>query len=148
MGYEQTQTGPWKYLGYLVAAGIAPGLWTASDEALAVLAIGGVMLLVVVVCEGFSRMTIRDEGDRLGVYFGPPPVWWTRIPYREILSAEPARTTFLDGWGVHWMPGRGTTYNVWGFDCVKITTARRTIRLGTDDAETLAAFLTAQIDPS
>ncbi|MGI6417969.1 MAG: hypothetical protein ACOX1P_20135 [Thermoguttaceae bacterium] len=148
MGYEHTQRGPGRYLGYLAAAGMVPLIWTAGNDTLAAVAIGAAALLVVVVCEGFSRLTIRDEGDRLGVHFGPPPVWRTHILYRDMVSAEQAKTTFLDGWGVHWMPGRGMTYNVWGFDCVKIKTARRTIQLGTDDAGGLAAFLAAKIAAS
>lgn len=35
-----------------------------------------------------------------------------------------------------------------GFDCVKVKTTRRTIRLGTDDAEALAAFLAAKMEAS
>ena len=148
MGYEHTQRGPWRYLGYLAAAGMVPLIWTAGNDTLAAVAIGAAALLVAVVCEGFSRLTIRDEGDRLGVYFGPPPVWRTHILSRDLVSAEQAKTTFLDGWGVYWMPCRGMTYTVWGFDCVKIKTARRTIQLGTDDAGGLAAFLAAKIAAS
>lgn len=144
MGYEHTQTGPWKYLGYFFAAAMIPAVWAASDEPLAVLTLGGAMLLLILLCEGFSRLTIRDDGDRLGVYYGPPPVWRTQVLYRDIESVEPDRSTFLDGWGVHWIPGRGTTYNVWGYDCVKLKVGRRTIRLGTDDVASLAAFLTAK----
>ena len=33
------------------------------------------------------------------------------------------------------MPGRGWTYNLWGFDCVKLTLGRKIIRVGTNDAE-------------
>ena len=144
MGYEHTQTGPWKYLGYLFALILAPAIWAASDEPMAVLTLGGAALLVILLCEGFSRLTIRDDGDRLAVVFGPPPVWRTQIFYRDIESVEPDRSTFLDGWGIHWLPGRGTIYNVWGYDCVRIKTDRRTVRLGTDDVDTLVAFLTAK----
>lgn len=144
MGYEHTQKGPWRFLGYFFALTLIPVVWAASDEPMAVVAIGGVMFLLVAVCEGFSRLTIRDEGDRLAVSFGPPPVWRTHIAYRDIESVEAARSNFLDGWGVHWIPGRGTIYNVWGYDCVRVTTPNRTVRLGTDDVERLVAFLTAK----
>ncbi len=144
MGYEHTQKGPWRFLGYVFALALLPVLWAASDDPMAVLAIGGAVLLVIVLCEAFSRLTIRDDGDRLSVVFGPPPVWRTQVLYRDIESVEPDRSSFLDGWGVHWLPGKGTIYNVWGFDCVRVKTPRRTVRLGTDDVDRLVAFLTAK----
>jgi hypothetical protein len=33
------------------------------------------------------------------------------------------------------------TYNLWGFDCVKLTLGQKIVRVGTDDAENLAKFL-------
>jgi hypothetical protein len=40
------------------------------------------------------------------------------------------------------VPGRGWTYNLWGFDCVRLTFKNgRTVRVGTDDPIGLAAFL-------
>lgn len=144
MGYEHTQKGPWRFLGYFFALIFVPVIWAAGDEPMAVLALGGAMLLTVALCEGFSRLTIRDDGDQLSVAFGPPPVWHTHIAYRDIESIERDRSTFLDGWGVHWLPGRGTIYNVWGYDCVRIKTPKRTVRLGTNDVDQLVAFLTAK----
>ena len=144
MGYEHTQRGPWRFLGYFLALVMVPVMWSASEEPMAVLLFGGVMVMTVVLCEGFSRLTIRDDGDQLSVSFGPPPVWQTHVSYRDIESIEPDRSTFLDGWGVHWLPGRGTIYNVWGFDCVRIKAGKRTLRLGTNDMDRLVAFLTAK----
>lgn len=144
MGYEHTQRGPWRFIGYFYALVMTPVLWMAGDSPIAVLLLGGAVLLVIVLCEGFSRLTIQDEGDRLNVAFGPPPLWHTEIAYRDIESIEPARSTFLDGWGVHWLPGRGTIYNVWGYDCVRVKTAKRIVRLGTNDVDRLVAFLTAK----
>ena len=64
-----------------------------------------------------------------------------RIPYGEITAVEADRTKFLDGWGVHWVPGRGWTYNIWGYDCVKLTLGKRVIRVGSDDVGNLLGFL-------
>jgi hypothetical protein len=47
----------------------------------------------------------------------------------------------VEGWGIHFMPGRGWTYNLWGFGCVKLTLGRKVIRVGSDDAEDLAAVI-------
>ena len=58
---------------------------------------------------------------------------------------EIGRTNIIDGWGIHYFPGRGWTYNIWGFDCVKLTLGRKIIRVGTDDAEELAKFIREKI---
>jgi len=144
MGYEHTQRGPWRWIGYAIVVALVPVLWQVADEPVAVVLIAGGAALIMVTTEGFSRLTIRDDGDRLGVYFGPPPIARTQIAYRDIDTVEADRSTFLDGWGIHWTPGRGVIYNVWGYDCVRITADRRVIRLGTDDVDTLVAFLTAK----
>ncbi len=93
-------------------------------------------------------MTIRDEGEYLALRFGPLPFLRKRIRYADITGVEIGRTSILDGWGIHFMPGRGWTYNVWGFACVKLTLARKIIRVGTDDAEGLAKFLREKIGSS
>ena len=54
-------------------------------------------------------------------------------------------TSILDGWGIHYIPGRGWTYNVWGFACVKLTLGRKVIRVGTDDADELAKAIRAKM---
>ena len=51
----------------------------------------------------------------------------------------------LEGWGIHWTPGRGWTYNIWGYDCVKLSLDRGTIRVGSDDVENLVSFLRERI---
>ena len=83
---------------------------------------------------------IRDEGDCLAIRFGPLPVFRKLIRYADIRGVEVGRTRIIDGWGVHYILGRGWTYNLWGFDCVKLTLGRKIIRVGTDDAEALATF--------
>ena len=64
-----------------------------------------------------------------------------RIRYADITGVEVGRPSILDGWGIHFMPGRGWTYNVWGFACVKLTLGRKVIRVGTDDAEGLVKVI-------
>jgi hypothetical protein len=51
----------------------------------------------------------------------------------------------MDGWGIHYVPFRGWTYNLWGFDCVVLQLGSKTVRIGTDDADNLLAFLERQI---
>jgi len=71
-----------------------------------------------------------------------------RFRYADITGVEIGRTSILDGWGIHFMPGRGWTYNVWGFACVKLTLGRKIIRVGTDDAEGLAKVVREKLGSS
>jgi len=89
----------------------------------------------------FTSLTIGDEGDFLSIRFGPLPVIRKTIRYADITAVEIGRTSFIDGWGIHYMPGSGWTYNIWGFACVKLTQGRKIIRVGTDDAEGLAEVI-------
>jgi len=94
----------------------------------------------------FANLTIRDDGDVLLVRFGPLPLFWRRVRYTEIERAEKARSTWLDGWGIHLSPSGGWTWNLWGFDCVDVYLTRgRKLRLGTDKPTELACVLQQQI---
>ena len=84
---------------------------------------------------------MSDEGDRLALRFGPLPLLRKMIRYADITSVEIGRTKIIDGWGMHHVPGRGWTYNLWGFACVKLTLGRKIIRVGTDDADELAKII-------
>jgi hypothetical protein len=109
--------------------------------------LGGAGLLLALAFS-FQRLTIRDEGTWLAIRYGPLPVFRTRIAYADISSVEPGKTSWIDGWGIHWIPGRGYTYNLWGFSCVKLTVRGRTIRIGSDEADKLAEFLKSKSTPA
>lgn len=146
MDYEHTQHGyiHWMLMGPAVVMALAGAGLMATEpraawillSAAAALAISGLM---------FGRLTVADEGHHLALRYGPLPVLGKRIRYSDITAVATDRTTFLDGWGIHWMPGRGMTYNLWGYDCVRLSVGRRTIRIGTDDPDGLAAFLQSKI---
>jgi hypothetical protein len=141
MAYNHTQYGRWHYilfaftLAALVGAFLArtvPSLVIALLVSAAVFALCGLI---------FGSLTIRDEGDHLALCYGPLPVIHKRIRYADITGVEAGRIKIIDGWGIHYIPGRGWTYNIWGFGCVKLTLGHKIIRVGTDDAEGLAKFL-------
>ncbi|MFQ5732011.1 MAG: hypothetical protein ACE5KM_08655 [Planctomycetaceae bacterium] len=145
MQYQHTQRAP-LYL-ILSAAGIAMlagGLLTPQPLVQILLPIGGGLMLLVALM--FKTLTVSDEGRQLLLRFGPVPLFRKAIPYAEIDTAVRGRTTIFDGWGIHISPGGGWTWNLWGFDCVDVTlkNGRRT-RIGTDDPEGLAAFLTERM---
>jgi hypothetical protein len=89
----------------------------------------------------FGRLTVSDDGDSLLVRFGPIPIFQKRILYTDVTDAQQARSKIIDGWGVHYVPIRGWTYNLWGFDCVELQVAGKRIRIGTDDPVELLAFI-------
>ena len=69
-----------------------------------------------------------------------------RVRYADVETVEPARSNFLDGWGIHGFPGRGTIWNVHGFDCVELRLkSGRRLRLGTDDQAGLLEHLRSRI---
>ena len=145
MQYNHTQKGPLHYILYGVAVAMLPLFWVCGDEPGGLIVIAAVMAILLAISGMFKTLTVRDEGYHLAVRYGPLPLFFKNIPYSEIKSVEPDQTKFIDGWGIHWVPGRGTTYNLWGFDCVKLQVGNRVIRIGSDDVENLVEFLRERI---
>jgi hypothetical protein len=145
MDYCHTQRGLWHYGLYATVAATLYLAWLTRAQPLLMWLVVGVAALLFLFTQGFHHLTVRDEGEWLGIRFGPLPFMGTRIPYARIRSVEPGRTKFLDGWGVHWIPGRGWTYNIRGYDCVKLDLDRGVVRVGSDDVENLVRFLRKRI---
>ena len=98
--------------------------------------------LLFVIAFSFRWLRVADEGLHLALRYGPLAVFRRRIAFDDIAAAEQSRSSFIDGWGIHWVPGRGWTFNLWGFDCVLVTLKDgRTVRIGTDDPDGLSRFL-------
>lgn len=138
--YRHTQQSP---LGPVFAAA---GLLSLGGYAFAADQTVRVLCLTVAVVAGlfagmFARLTIEERPDQLRVRFGPLPWGGTSLRYEHVRGARRARSSLLDGWGVHWFPGRGWTFNLWGFDCVEVQTDRGLLRLGTDDPDGLVRHL-------
>ncbi len=106
------------------------------------LVLGGVALTL---SYSFRYLTVCDQGESLLIQFGPLPLFKKRIPYSQMTDVAVGQSSIIDGWGVHYVPGRGWTYNLWGFDCAIVTLGRKTIRVGSDDAENLVSFLKQKI---
>ncbi len=71
------------------------------------------------------------------------PRW--RLPLTDIASASPTRTNWLDGWGIR-ATTTGMLYNATGFGAVRLQLrSGRTLRLGSDEPERLAGFITARL---
>lgn len=94
------------------------------------------LLLVLAAC--FVWLETRDAVDALHVRFGPLRSFSLTVPYADVVSARRAESAVIDGWGIHYVPGRGWTWNVQGRDCVEIELASgKRLRVGTDDPDGL-----------
>lgn len=147
MPYDHTQRG----LLHWLLGGIAVLFWCLSVPAAADEAVAGVILRVVgavlaLLAPCFARLRVHDDGEALRVAFGPWGLFATRVRYADIEDVAAGRSALIDGWGIHWIPRRGWTWNVHGFDAVELTlTGGRRMRIGTDDPEGLAAFLESRV---
>lgn len=148
MKYNHTQRGPiWLLLVVLsIAAGASATLLLRNDPTIAA-AVGGLSLLFLFLALCFRSLTVVDEGHLLTVRFGPIPLFRKRIPYDRISNVELARSSLIDGWGVHFIPGRGWTWSLWGWTCVRLTIDGGTLRIGTNDSERLADVIRSRIRP-
>lgn len=146
MDYEHTQKAPLGLLLILLSGLILVETVMASHgiSVICVSSVFAVILLFLGLC--FGRLTVRDEGTFLSVRFGPLPVFRTSIPYFAITSVEASRICIFDGWGIHWLPGRGYIFNIWGYGCVRILLGDESVRVGTDDVDGLLNFLESRIE--
>ncbi|MBI9089110.1 MAG: hypothetical protein JEZ12_07835 [Desulfobacterium sp.] len=146
MGYKHTQR---SWLGWTLTAasfGLMIIAVLFSDRTVAGATLFTVTLVLFLASLFFSTLTVSDAGDHLGLTFGPLPVFRAYIVYSDILGVDRSRSSLLDGWGIHYIPWRGWTYNIWGFKCVRIQLAQGAVRVGTNDQEALVDLLTKKID--
>jgi hypothetical protein len=88
----------------------------------------------------FHSLTIEISERELRWRFGPGLIRKS-VLLNEIASAEPVRTNFVEGWGIH-MSRFGWLYNVSGHDAVAITLkSGKRFALGTDEPGVLANAL-------
>lgn len=145
MNYHHIQNAPMYWILIVVAAAILTAGISIDESTVQVImySVGGLMLLFAA---SFRHLEVADEGDALLVSFGPLPLFRRRVQYDNIESVSRARSTFLDGWGIHMSPSGGWVWNLWGYDCVDIRMKRGPkLRLGTDDLEALVVFLESRV---
>ena len=141
MEYAHTQRSPLHWFLIFIAIAFVAFGWQWSDGwagRIAFIPIGGIVFLLSF-C--LAQLTVQDEGDFLALRYGPIPLFSKRIAFAEITEVRVAKSAVVDGWGIHYVPGRGWTYNLWGRDCAELTLGTKTIRVGSDDVENLVAFL-------
>lgn len=143
--YDHTQRAPLHWFLYPPGVFLLTMGWLNRGQPGLALPLFVAAVLMLTLALAFQRLTIRDEGSWLAIRYGLLPVFRARISYAAITSVELGQSSWIDGWGIHWIPGRGYTYNLWGFACAKLEVRGRTVRIGTDDAENLIAFLKTKL---
>ena len=143
--YEHTQVGQIHFILYLISGVLVVGSIGAMAQPPA-----GILMLVlagafIFLASCFRTLTVRDEDSHMRVAFGPISLFSRQIFYQEITEVRKARSALIDGFGIHWIPGRGWTWNLWTFECVELHLGNRVLRIGTDDSDNLVAFLHRKI---
>ncbi|MGC4006800.1 MAG: hypothetical protein QM811_28205 [Pirellulales bacterium] len=140
-GYDHTQHAPLGWILYGVAAlDFAVVVWAIGTPTGYYVA-GPISVVLAVLASGFQHLHVTDLGDRLQVAFGPTPIFRRTLSYDDITAVAVDRSTLLEGWGIHASHRGGWIWNLWGRDCVHVTTRKSQMRIGTDDAEGLAGYL-------
>lgn len=141
--YQHTQRGPWSFVLLAVVASnltLAVRLW-GNEPAWASWLFLSVALLMTFMTLCFQSLTTTVSETSRRVHFGPIPLLEKKVLLEEIVSVRPEKSSLLDGWGVHWTPGKGWIYNMWGFDCLAINLGTRHFRVGTNDPDQLCEVL-------
>jgi hypothetical protein len=145
-GYSHTQKAPLCLLIYALAVVFLALGWFVQDAPPIPWLFPPIGLLMLVVAASFHHLTVEDQGDVLSVRFGPVPLFRKTVKYSDIVSVEVGRTLLLDGLGIHMSIRGGWVWNLWGRDCVVVHFRNGgVLRIGTDDAEHLAAFLQSRV---
>lgn len=145
MHYEHTQKGHLDslLLGVVFAISAAAIFMHAIAPAFYIMMATAAVIFVAALA--FVRMTVAGDDEGLSVRYGPLPLFRKRIPYAKITGAKRARTSLIDGWGIHYCPGRGWTYNLWGYECVELQLGKKKLRIGSDDPDGLLSFVQSRI---
>lgn len=100
-----------------------------------------VLGLLAFLFANFFSLTVRIDEKKLSWSYGVGLLNFS-VPLEEIQQAIPVRTSFMDGLGIRYRPGKGWIYNVSGFHAVEITrTGGSKIQIGTDEPDILADTL-------
>jgi hypothetical protein len=141
--YEHTQTGPWYLLLLAVAASqittILTGVVNGTPWVFWMLV--AVSILMILLACSFRSLTVRVTETEIHVKFGPLPLMGKRVHFKDVQTVQAARSSIVDGWGVHWNPSQGWIYNLWGFDCVALQLGKTRLRIGTDEPQELVQVI-------
>ena len=144
--YEHTQKSALHSLIFLPAILMFFVAWQTRGSAPSGWILVSVGILLIFLAMSFQTLTLRERQDSLEIKYGPLNIFGTHIPYSDMTNVQSGHTNLIDGWGIHYVPCRGWTMNLWGFECVKIERGSSVIRLGTDDSENLVSMLQQRLN--
>jgi hypothetical protein len=144
--YRHTQKSPLCLLIYALAIVFASVGFVLKDVPQIPWLFPPIAIVILAIAASFHHLTVEDQGDVLAIRFGPLPLFQRTVRYSDIASAEVGRTTFLDGWGIHWSFRGGWVWNIWGRDCVVLHFKNGgRLWVGTDNAEGAMEFLNSKV---
>ncbi len=149
MSYHHTQRGELHWVLTLLGAGWFFAAWMARHHAGATFSLMFVAAVCFLLSLSLQTLTVRDEGEHLRIRFGPLPLFQRRIAYRDVTAVSvdrlPGRRSVWR-WLLARLPRCYGTSCVAADVCVRLSLAgQRVVRVGSDDAENLAAFVQRRI---
>jgi hypothetical protein len=145
LGYSHMQKAPLCLILYSSALACVALAWMIGSAPGNVILIA-VGLLHASLASALHHLIVEDRGDVLAIRFGPVPLFRRTVRYADIEKVEVGRTLILEGWGIHYSIRGGWVWNLWGRNCVVVHFKKGgVLRIGTDDAESLARFLDGKI---
>lgn len=131
--YQHTQSGR-QIVVFLISLAVVGAIVAVGFPHAALLITIPILLLSAWL---FSSLTIAIADGELRWHFGPG-LNRKKIALAEIASAKVIRTTFIDGWGIHFTR-HGWLYNIAGRGAVAITLKNgKRFALGSDESDLLA----------
>lgn len=104
----------------------------------------GLAILLLITLFLFASLTVEVNHLSVVCSFGPGFIR-KEIKLSDVIDARPVTNSWLAGWGIRWIPGRYTLWNVSGLQAVELTlTNGKRFRIGTDEPDSLVRAI--QID--
>ncbi len=143
--YRHMQRAPICWLLYAMAILFAALAWILQNEPYVPWIFLAISPFLLLLAASFHYLAVQGDDVGLKISFGPLPLFRRTIRYEEIVGAEPGKTDFLDGLGIHMSLKGGWVWNIWGRDCVVLTLRKGIFRLGTDQPQQLAQFIESRM---
>jgi len=143
---ETKQTGWLISAAFVMAIFLFTGLilWSdiPTDESVVLWFLIPLMLIPLLL---FYRLLVEADHAEIRISFG---IGLIRKSWQmsDIESVSVVRNSILHGWGIHYTLNT-TIYNISGFDAIELSFRgkRRRVRIGTNEAEKLAAYINSVI---